>query len=1106
MLVSSLLRPISQVIGNFVTIFTAFAADSIPPSEFRSRVNHYTLYFVYLFVAKFGLAYISHVIFAIVSSRVTARLRHSYLCSMLGRSVTFHETSSSSGKVSIALSSHCNTIQSGLSHKFGLSLQSISTIISAFVVAFISQWKLTLVTATIIPAIVIGVGITSFFESRVEDSLNTTKADAATLAEEILGSVRTVLALRATNRVLDKFHAYVKDAKRLGRRMAPILGIQAGIYMFLMYAAYALAFWYGIRLFASGDANNSGNVITTLFSIIIGTNAFAQLSGYLGPLVRIAPAGNELIRAIDVEPETQNSRSKGVDQDRTLRQQNGIVPVVQYDADISFNNVSFSYPLRSNVTVLKDFSLCVPGGKLTALVGPSGSGKSTIVALLEKWYIAQTGTICVGQSNIDNILTENMRGTIGLVQQEPLLFSTTILENILYGLSPHIAAGLSDREKMNAVVDACKLANAHNFIQRLPNGYSTFVGNRATLLSGGQRQRLAIARAVISNPRILILDEATSSLDLVTEKVVQKALDSASKNRTTIAIAHRLSTIRHADQIVVLNAGSVVEQGNHDEMMSIENGWYRRMIHSQSLAVRNHSYSQMQTLTVRAGSLFPLQAYFYSTVVTAFQLTGSAVTHEGYFWALMFFVLSLVVGVAYFVIGAAGEFLGETTAQTYRRSYLTSMIKQPISFFDDSANSCGSLVSRLATDPDAIKSLAGPSLSVLIVVGVSLLSTVILSLAVGWKLGLVAIFGALPFIFFSGLVHETMEQKFEESISETFSESVAFASECIQGIRTVIVLNMETRIQTQFESLLDDRCVRARQHALKSMIWFSLSESIELHCMGLSFWYGGRLLASHEYSTGQFFVVFVAIVLGAQSSGQFFAHSLGTTDIIKGNIAYNAVWSLPLSEVEDNAKDVLDSAAEKVRSAPLIEFKNAVFAYPARQSQPILQDLCLKLERGQFIGIVGPSGCGRSIILGLLERFYDLNEGSLLFNGEEVSTVSKDGIRSKISLVSQEPVLLQGTVRENIFLGTDRKISDTELDIISEQAQILDLVRSLPEGYNTQVGSRGTALSGGQKQRIAIARAIAMDPELLLLDEATSALDTESETWVLEALKEAGRG
>lgn len=370
---------------------------------------------MYLFIGKLGLSYISQVIFAIVSTRIAARLRQLYLRSMLSRCITFHETSSSSGAVSLALSSHSNTIQSGLSDKFGLSVQNISTVISAFVVAFTSQWKLSLVTATIIPATVLGVGITSAFDSKFEDALNATKAEAATLAEEILGSIRTALALRARDKLLMKYKTYLDHAASIGQKRAPILGMQTAIYMFMTYAAYALAFWYGIHLFAKGEAQSSGKVITTLFSIIIGTNAFAQLAGYIGSFLRISTAGVELLKVIDEAP---NTTSRQFQESVAWISSNKERLIDGYaNEDISFSNVTFSYPLRPGIPVLKEFSLDIRAGKMTALVGPSGSGKSTVLGLLERWYDTDEGSIKLGSTNIDNIPAAELRGKIGLVQQ-----------------------------------------------------------------------------------------------------------------------------------------------------------------------------------------------------------------------------------------------------------------------------------------------------------------------------------------------------------------------------------------------------------------------------------------------------------------------------------------------------------------------------------------------------------------------------------------------------------------------------------------------------------------------------------------------------------------
>lgn len=238
--------------------------------------------------------------------------------------------------------------------------------------------------------------------------------------------------------------------------------------------------------------------------------------------------------------------------------------------------------------------------------------------------------------------------------------------------------------------------------------------------------------------------------------------------------------------------------------------------------------------------------------------------------------------------------------------------------------------------------------------------------------------------------------------------------------------------------------------------------------------------------------------------GQFFAHS---ADLSKGVTAANAIRSM-----KDQVPTVPSSTKpfkgfySATDDASLIEFENVSFAYPARPNHPALHNLSIKLKRGQYIALVGPSGCGKSTIIGLIERFYDANSGRVLMDGIDVRDLATQDIRKEFSLVSQEPVLFHGTIRENILLGVRYSIDDSQLDTITKQAQIYDLISSLPEGYETNVGMGGTALSGGQKQRIAIARAIAQDSSVLLLDEATSALNSQSEALVQDALKEAGKG
>lgn len=352
--------------------------------------------------------------FTIISTRVTVSLRRRYLNALLHHNISFHETTLSSGDVSLGLSTHCNTIQSGLAEKFGLSLQSMSLVAAAFIIAFTSQWKLGLVTATIVPATMIIVGATATRESKLEESINAINADAATLAEEILGSIRTVHSLGATEKLLKSYHSYLQQAKVVGWRLSPITGFQAATYMFMIYAAYALAFWYGIRFYSRGEVHDAGNIITTLFAIIVGTNAFTALATYLGPCFRIFSATAELFQIIDTKSELQPSQGGA---SVKTQERLAINDSKNSPKDIEFENVFFSYPLRPAIKVLKTFSLKMAANKTTAFVGPSGSGKSTIVALLKRWYEPNEGLIRIGERHMTELSLGMVRGHIGLVQQ-----------------------------------------------------------------------------------------------------------------------------------------------------------------------------------------------------------------------------------------------------------------------------------------------------------------------------------------------------------------------------------------------------------------------------------------------------------------------------------------------------------------------------------------------------------------------------------------------------------------------------------------------------------------------------------------------------------------
>ena len=390
----------------------------------------------------------------------------------------------------------------------------------------------------------------------------------------------------------------------------------------------------------------------------------------------------------------------------------------------------------------------------------------------------------------------------------------------------------------------------------------------------------------------------------------------------------------------------------------------------------------------------------------------------------------------------------------------------------------------------------------------NVVGSIAISFYFGWKLTLLTVCTTMPIILAAGFFRFRYETQFEKMNYEVFAESSRFATEYIDAFRTVSSLTLETEILHRYETLLRNHTKNAFRKAKVSTFIFAVSDSVALLCMASVLWYGGQLLADHEYSPFNYLVVYLAVVQGSTSAGQ--SLSFGP-NVAQAFAAATRIRSIRPGKVQEREAAVPpdlgdDDSNEKGVLGVKLELKNVWFKYPTRDVQ-VLSGLNMTIEKGQFAAIVGPSGCGKTSIISLLERFYDIQKGYIQFHGTDISNISLSEYRKSISLVAQEASLFDGTLRENILLGVDEDdVSDDALHQACRDAEIHDFIMSLPEGYQTDVGSKGIALSGGQKQRIAIARALIRDPKILLLDEATSSLDSESEKLVQAAFERAGKG
>lgn len=381
---------------------------------------------------------------------------------------------------------------------------------------------------------------------------------ATEVAREAIANIRTVAAFGAEERITAQFAAQLEQPRRRALLRGHVLGFGYGFSLLLAYSSYAVGLWYASILIRD-NKSEFGNVMKSFMVLIITALAVAETLALAPNMVKgsqvVASILHILHRKTAIEPNSSASAS-----------------TTEIGGEVEFRNVRFKYPSRPDVTVLDDLNLKVLKGKSMAIVGQSGSGKSTIVSLLLRFYDPTSGTVCVDGFDIKTLNLKCLRSRIGLVQQEPALFSTTVYENIRYGKS-----NASEIE----IMKAAKAANAHGFISRMEQGYHTQVGEKGVQLSGGQKQRVAIARAILKDPSILVLDEATSALDAAAEMQVQQALNNLMEGRTTLVIAHRLSTVKDADTITVLQHGRAVESGTHHHLLSTPASLYFQLVHLQ---------------------------------------------------------------------------------------------------------------------------------------------------------------------------------------------------------------------------------------------------------------------------------------------------------------------------------------------------------------------------------------------------------------------------------------------------------------------------------------------------------------------------------------------
>ncbi|XP_006644534.3 ABC transporter B family member 9-like isoform X1 [Oryza brachyantha] len=1144
-------QPLMTVV--FAAVIDCFGgADA---STVLHRVSKVVLYYIYLGVGTSIASFLQVSCWTMAGERQSARIRSLYLESVLRQDIAFFDVEMTTGEAAARMSADTVLIQDALGEKVGKYIEVLTAFAGGFIIGFIRGWMLALVVMACIPPSIFSFAIVSRLRAQVSGRTQASYSKAGNVVEQTIGSIRTVVSFNGEKRAIAMYNNLIKKAYKATIMEGIVSGFGVGCIFFVVYCSYSLAFWYGAKLIIS-KGYTGGQIINVVFAILTGSMAIGNASPSISAIAEGQSAAHRLFEIINRKPKIEITDTSGI-------------MLEDIKGDVELKDVCFSYPARPEQLILDGLSLQVPNGTTMAIVGQSGSGKSTVISLVERFYDPQAGEVLIDGININTLKLNWIRGKTSLVSQEPLLFMTSIKDNITYGKE-----NATDED----IKRAAELANAANFIDKLPNAYDTMVGQHGAQLSGGQKQRIAIARAILKNPKVLLLDEATSALDVESERVVQEALNRVMVGRTTLIVAHRLSTIRNADCIAVVHQGKIVDQGSHDELIKDPDGAYSQLIQlqqnhseeshdvqhnvsssrlkSKSLSlehsmIKDSPRNRRKNSTKYVGSsgsdgshkhvlrdeqedkefgdrqylkkapikrlfnlnkpeapilllaiiaafvhglLFPLFSIMMSGGIRSFYNPPHQLRKDSRFWALMCILMAIIslgsIQLEFFLFGMAGGKLIERV----RCLSFQSIVHQEVAWFDDPSNSSGSLGAKLYIDALNIRRLVGDNLAILVQCTVTLIAGFSIAFASDWKLTLI-IMCPIPLVGLQNYAQVKFLKGFSEDAKVMYEDASQVVTEAIGSIRTVASFCAEKRVIKTYNQKCQASMKQSIRSGMVGGLGFSFSQLMVYLTYALCFYVGAQFVHGGKSTFKDVFRVYFALIFTAfgisQTSGM-------ASDSARAHESAASILAVIDRESKiDSSKDE-GIILEKVDGK--IDLNHVNFKYPSRPDVQVFCDFTLSIPSGKTVALVGESGSGKSTVIALLERFYDPDFGTISLDGVELKNLKLSWLRDQMGLVSQEPVLFNDTIHANIAYGSKGQATEEEIIAVAKAANAHEFISSLPQGYRTTVGERGTQLSGGQKQRIAIARAILKDPRILLLDEATSALDAESERIVQDAL------
>jgi len=959
------------------------------------------------------------------------------------------------------------------------------------------------------------IGITAVARGKMFAASWAAQQSAANLADVVNGAVTGVRVVKGFGQE-DREIARVADASRLLYAARVRVTVLMARYNPVLQAVPALG-QIGVLAY--------GGYLAIHDQISLGTLlAFASYTAQLVPALK---------GAASLIPLAQEARASAIrvfeviDARPAVTEKPGAVTLAPGRHDIQLDNVTFGY--LPSEPVLRGLSLRIEAGETVAIAGGPGSGKSTISWLLPRFYDVTGGAIRIGGHDVRDLTTDSLRASIGLAMEESFLFSGTIRANIGYGRPD------STEEQIDS---AARAAGADEFISRLPDGYDTVLGELGMTLSGGQRQRLALARALITDPAILVLDDATSAIDPQLEAQIHEALRQLTAARTTLLIAHRPSTLRLADKIAVLDAGRIVAVGTHDEL-TVRCPQYRQLLAGQEepedpeeeagesdgaelawpiigpCAGRHpHGTAESDGYARWRGGSFTLSSLlrpFAVALIAGLILDGldaiaaiavpwlmrSGIDHGiqvrdlGY--VLIISVVALAIVLADWAVNTAQTMIvgrnGERILHTLRVRIFSHLQHLGLDFYEHEMT--GRIMTRMTTDVDAMSAFLQTGLITMINSGLTLIGVTVALLLINVKLGLVLLSVLPPLVAATAVFCVKATASYRQA-RERVSAVNAGMQEGMAGLRVIQAFGRDKASIGAFHELSRAFVTSRTRAQLYIALYFPFAEALATIAGALVLFAAVGDVHDRTLTAGSLIAYLLYIDM-------LFSPVAQISEVFDGcqQAAVGMSRIAALSKVRTSTPEA-ERPVPPGRLRGQIEFVDVDFSYSGA-AQAAVTGVNVAIAAGETVALVGHTGAGKSTLVKLIARFYDVTRGQVLVDGVDIRDYDLGGYRSQLGVVPQELHLFAGTVRDAIAYGRP-EATDAEVEAAARGVGAYGMISRLSEGFKHMVSERGRNLSAGQRQLIALARAYLVDPAILLLDEATAALDPAAEAGVARAI------